>query len=175
MTRLLLELGADINAVGGTFRTALQSAIRFKESNTAKLLIDEGANVNTVGGWFCTAIQAAAVMASIADMDLLLKAGADVDIEGGYYGSPLQAVCRFGTPLHIKLLLERGSKSTFMSDATAIRSRPQRRKAYWRTWRFFSNTMLMSMPREADTARHFRLCAALTFGFTFAGAPSWGP
>ena len=60
IVRLLLELGADINAQGGTYGNALQAAVMSKSNVVVKLLVGEGADVNAVGGGYCTALQAAA-------------------------------------------------------------------------------------------------------------------
>jgi len=108
--RLLLELGADINAQGGTYGNVLQVAVMSRQNVVVKLLVDEGANVNAVGGDYYTALQAAAVQYSDALINMLLEAGADVNIEGGYHGSPLQASSSTGVMRHVQLFLTRGAK-----------------------------------------------------------------
>ena len=54
---MLLEKGADVNAQGGFFGTALQAAI-FKDEGgeVVAMLLDKGANVNAQGGSCSTAL-----------------------------------------------------------------------------------------------------------------------
>ncbi|KAK3946522.1 ankyrin repeat-containing domain protein, partial [Pseudoneurospora amorphoporcata] len=72
VVRLLLDHGADVNARGGTYDTALQAAAVGRRQgvidegggpgwlNVAKALLDYGADVNARGGKYGTALQAAA-------------------------------------------------------------------------------------------------------------------
>ena len=46
---LLLEHGADINAVGGEYTTALIAACRWRREMAVKLLLEKGADVNALG------------------------------------------------------------------------------------------------------------------------------
>ncbi|KAF3162229.1 hypothetical protein TWF751_010812 [Orbilia oligospora] len=111
----LIGAGADVNANGGEFGTALQAAAAllrrpygFRYATLTKIiemLLDAGADVNVQGGVYGNALQAA--VATIADVDaygderelaknvimVLLEAGADVNAQGGLYGSALCAAC----------------------------------------------------------------------------------
>ncbi|KAK4117923.1 hypothetical protein N657DRAFT_584570, partial [Parathielavia appendiculata] len=58
--RLLLDNGADVNAQGGQYGTALQAAASKGEMEIVRLLLDNGADVNAQGGEYGTALQAAA-------------------------------------------------------------------------------------------------------------------
>ncbi|KAL6907175.1 ankyrin repeat-containing domain protein [Trichoderma evansii] len=103
--RYLLDLGADPNAQGGGFGTALQAActcITFnskeKMADIMKLLIDKGADASIKGGKYDTALQAACSNHNVPNsvVQLLLEKGADVNAQGGEYGNALQAACQGG-------------------------------------------------------------------------------
>ena len=47
MTKLLLESGADVNAVGGKFATALQAAAEQGSDKLVNILLDSGAEATT--------------------------------------------------------------------------------------------------------------------------------
>jgi len=56
---LLVSKGADVNAQGGHFGTALQAASSGGHEKIVELLVSKGADVNAQGGYFGTALQAA--------------------------------------------------------------------------------------------------------------------
>lgn len=58
MTKLLLDAGANINALGGTYGTALIVAIKEGEESLMRLLLKRGVDVNLVGGEYGTALEA---------------------------------------------------------------------------------------------------------------------
>lgn len=99
MVRLLLALGADINAppspCGG--RTALQTASFGGHVEVVRLLISSGADVNAraarLSGY--TALQGASQAGEAGVVDILLQSGADVDAPG-----PLVSGYNGGTALH---------------------------------------------------------------------------
>ncbi|RFU73931.1 porphyromonas-type peptidyl-arginine deiminase [Trichoderma arundinaceum] len=101
--RLLLDHGADVNALGGEHGTALQAVCSdFSKTPLVQLLLDHGANVNALGGRCATALQATS--------QFLLDRGANMNIEGGEYGTPLQAACAGGQGRHlVQSLLDRGA------------------------------------------------------------------
>ena len=88
---LLLDRGADINAVGGIYGTPLAAAAFCGSTNTVLLLLDRGANINAVGGKYGTALAAAASRGGEGMVLLLLERGADINIVGGKYGTALVA------------------------------------------------------------------------------------
>lgn len=101
--RSLLGRGADPNARGGTYGTALQAACdnvyRFNVetmTQVIELLLSSGADVSIQGGIYGTALQAACRNdgVPVAIIELLLQKGADVNVQGGRYGNALQAACR---------------------------------------------------------------------------------
>ena len=106
---LLLDNGANVNALGGTYGTALQFAAKEGREKMVKLLLERGADVNLAGGDLCTALQAAASEGTLTLVQLLLEKGADVNIEGGKYGSALQAACSISSTRIVKELLARGA------------------------------------------------------------------
>lgn len=105
----LIEKGANIDAQGGCFGTALQAASNSGYKSIVKLLIDHGANVNTQGGYFNTALQAASWGGSESIVKLLLDHGANVNAQGGSYGTALQAASAPGHENIVKLLLDHGA------------------------------------------------------------------
>lgn len=80
MVKLLLFLGADVNAKSKSFsgRTALQAAAASGHINVVKLLLDNAADVN-VAGPIGTALHAAAEAGYIDLVKMLLDNGADID------------------------------------------------------------------------------------------------
>src|SRR3990167_472016 len=82
--KLLLDRGADINAINDYGGTALISAARFwprsdGNTDTVKLLLDRGSDINAVDASGTTALILAAEYAPIDTVRLLLKMGADID------------------------------------------------------------------------------------------------
>ncbi|EHK19712.1 uncharacterized protein TRIVIDRAFT_123575, partial [Trichoderma virens Gv29-8] len=99
----MLNRGADPNAQGGTYNTALQAACATMYSDNIdamtqvmELLIDRGADVSIQGGKYGTAFQAACCNDDVPTtvIDLLLEKGVDVNAQGGRYGNALQAACQ---------------------------------------------------------------------------------
>lgn len=77
---MLLERGADINAGGGFWGTALQAAAHNGYLEIVKALLDAGAGVNIQGGYHGSALMAACLngIEDYTDVaELLLKRGAD--------------------------------------------------------------------------------------------------
>lgn len=113
--RLLLVAGADGNATGGKYGTALQAAARHGgEFLVHELLQHEPKiDVNTVGGHFGSALQAAAAGTWAGDevVELLLDHNADASARGGAYGSPLLAALTNGRKKVVDTLLRRGAET----------------------------------------------------------------
>ena len=90
MVSLLLEQGADINAIGGMFGTALSNAVRKGELGVVSLLLERGADANVVGSIYVTALGCAIVEGTVESVSLLLDRGADINIPiGGNFGTVL--------------------------------------------------------------------------------------
>ncbi|KAM0724130.1 hypothetical protein Q7P37_000011 [Cladosporium fusiforme] len=113
--RLLLENGADVNAEGGEYHTALQAAVfvgglnMISSLDIARLLLEYGADVNAKGGEHHTALQAAVFFGDLDMIRLLLEYGADVNAEGGEYHTALQAAASDGSLDIVRLLFEYGA------------------------------------------------------------------
>ncbi|KAK4243683.1 DNA methylase, N-6 adenine-specific, conserved site [Corynascus novoguineensis] len=107
--QLLLNKGADVNAQGGQFGTALQAAVYTGATEIIQLLLNKGADVNAQGGQFGTALQAAVYEGKIEIVQLLLDVGADVNAQGGQYGTSLQAAAYQGVTEIVRLLINHGA------------------------------------------------------------------
>jgi len=105
----LIEGGADIEAEGGRFGTALQAASGRGHKEIVEMLLEKGANVKAVGGDYGTALQDASVEGHKEIVEMLLKAGANVKAEGIYYGTALQAASVQGDKEIVEMLLKAGA------------------------------------------------------------------
>ncbi|KAH6870903.1 ankyrin repeat-containing domain protein, partial [Thelonectria olida] len=106
---LLLEKGADVNAEGRRYGSAIQAASAGGHDKTVQLLLEKGADVNAKGGEYGSALQAASARGHDKIIQLLLEKGADVNAEGRRYGSALQAASLGGHNKIVQLLLEKGA------------------------------------------------------------------
>jgi ankyrin repeat protein len=77
--RLLLENGANVNAPGGRFGSALQVASIHGRVEFVQYLLQHGADVNAAGGRYGSALQAASLEGNMEIFRLLLQYGADVN------------------------------------------------------------------------------------------------
>ncbi|KAJ7112585.1 ankyrin repeat-containing domain protein [Mycena epipterygia] len=109
IVRLLLEKGADVNAVDAEHESALQAASNGGHTETVRLLLEKGADVNAKGGEYGNALQAASEKGNPELVRILLKEGADVNTEGGSYGTALQAASYGGSPEIVRILLKEGA------------------------------------------------------------------
>ncbi|KAK4145152.1 ankyrin repeat-containing domain protein [Dichotomopilus funicola] len=110
--RLLLAAGADGNAYGGKYGTALQAAAHHGGKSLVEELLQHKPkiDVNALGGYYGTALQAAAVIQGGEKVvELLLEHKADPSSRGGAYGSPLLAASTKGHKKVAGLLLRRGA------------------------------------------------------------------
>jgi ankyrin repeat protein len=109
MVQLLVQHGADVNALGGDYGSALQAASYDGHIDIVQLLIEHGADVNAQGGHFGSALQAASHNGHMNTIQLLIEHGADVNAQGGHFGSALQAASHNGHMNTIQLLIEHGA------------------------------------------------------------------
>jgi ankyrin repeat protein len=116
LVELLINKGANVNAQGGKYGTALQSASAQGSKAMIELLPDTEADVNAQGGKHGTALQAA-LRAHHAEskMQLLLERGADLNYKCSEHGTALDAALREHDEDVIGLLLERGAYSSVQS------------------------------------------------------------
>lgn len=113
--RLLLENGADVNAVDSYYGSALLAASAPGHLETVKLLLESGADVNTCGYEDVSALEAASANGHFETVKLLLEFGADVNAFGYCYGSALEAAVAKGHHETMKVLLENGA-TIFVED-----------------------------------------------------------
>ncbi|KAK5626419.1 hypothetical protein RRF57_002134 [Xylaria bambusicola] len=102
---ILLLLGADANAKGGQYGTALQAASYQGHRDIVEMLLSYGADVNAKGGQYGTALHAASYQGHRNIGPILIKGGADVNAEGGQYGTALQAASYQGHRDVVEMLL----------------------------------------------------------------------
>jgi hypothetical protein len=77
--RSLLASGADVNAQGGEYGSALQAAAAGGHTEIAQVLVDKGADVNAQGGEYGSALQVAVARGHTEMAQLLVDKGADVN------------------------------------------------------------------------------------------------
>jgi len=106
---LLLDQGADINAVSGQDGTALGCAAWAGNVEIVSLLLERGADINVVGGHYGAALGCAAVHGNVEIVSLLLERGADINVVSGHYGTALGCAVWRGRVEIVSLLLERGA------------------------------------------------------------------
>lgn len=113
IVRLLLQKGAEVNAMGNVYGTTpLIEAMRSDTTALAKLLLEHGAKPNLVSKWGETAlVRAASYPDRAKHIELLLQAGADPN--GGTRETPLQMAAELGDAQYITLLLRAGAKVNF--------------------------------------------------------------
>ncbi|KAI7479392.1 hypothetical protein KC357_g4217 [Hortaea werneckii] len=109
VVELLLARGADCNALGGRFNTALQAASSKDYRDLVELLLDRGADVGILGGFYGSALQAAASRGSVELVERLLAAGADVNTEGNKFGTSLHEPAFRGSIQIVERLLAAGA------------------------------------------------------------------
>ena len=109
LVREMINAGADVNAEGGVYHTALQAAAFNGNTNILKVLLDNGADVNIIGGEYGTALQAASWSGSTSDVKLLLAARADVNAQGGMYGTALHVAASRNDAEIVAILIAAGA------------------------------------------------------------------
>jgi hypothetical protein len=83
----LLRSGADVNAQGGVYGSALQVASAGGRTEIAQLLLDNNVDVNAQGRHYGSALQAGSAGGHTEIVQLLVDKKADVNAQGGRYGS----------------------------------------------------------------------------------------
>jgi ankyrin repeat protein len=83
--KLLISKGADINARGGPYCSALQAAACFESIEMVQLLLYNKADVNSTGGSFGTALNAAIERERLDIIEILLENKADPNIRFSGY------------------------------------------------------------------------------------------
>jgi ankyrin repeat protein len=109
MVKLLIDTGADIDALAVQYGNALRGASEEGYEKIVMMLLNAGADIEALGGEYGSALYAASASGHEQIVKLLLIAGADVNAFGGYYGSPLRAASEGGHEQVIRLLLDAGA------------------------------------------------------------------
>ena len=76
MVKMLLEKGADVNAMGQFGASALQLASEWGYDNIVEILLENGADVNAMGGSRASALQLASMGGHDNIVEMLLENGA---------------------------------------------------------------------------------------------------
>ncbi|KAH8669044.1 ankyrin repeat-containing domain protein [Xylariales sp. PMI_506] len=114
----LLEAGADINAAGGQFGTALHAAAWSGNDEAVRILLSWGADARIIAGKHGSVMQAAARGGNQYGrrnggdtdiLELLLGAGADVHSTAGKYGSAVQMAAARGNLPALQWLVAKGA------------------------------------------------------------------
>ncbi|KAL8856574.1 MAG: hypothetical protein Q9178_006803 [Gyalolechia marmorata] len=87
--QLLIDAGADVNAQGGTWHTALQAAAVDGNDTTMRVLLDAGADINALGGIYGSALSAAYREGYYFCTGLLWERGVSNKLRGGMMVTPL--------------------------------------------------------------------------------------
>ncbi|KAJ7255353.1 ankyrin repeat-containing domain protein [Mycena rebaudengoi] len=109
IVHMLLDKGADPNAAGGRYGSALAVAAYLGHIEVARLLCEHGADPNFLVHKMRTALQLAAYRGHTETVLMLLDQGADLNISNEYYGTALQTASGSGHTLAVKILLEKGA------------------------------------------------------------------
>jgi len=109
VAQFLLDNGADVDARGISFGTALTTAAYRGHLEMVRLLLERGAGVEAQGSSHETPLHAAAYRGSLEVVRLLLEKGADANAQGGPHGTPLHAAAHGGSLEVVRLLLEKGA------------------------------------------------------------------
>ncbi|KAL6786624.1 ankyrin repeat-containing domain protein [Trichoderma sp. SZMC 28012] len=110
LIKILLEKRINVDAHGGLFGTALQTAAVGDKGEVVKTLLQKGAKINAQGGFFNTALQAAASEGHSEIVSILLKAEANANLtQGGVAGTALIAAAAQGKTDIITMLLKAGA------------------------------------------------------------------
>ncbi|KAI4086273.1 MAG: hypothetical protein LQ344_007691 [Seirophora lacunosa] len=87
--QMLIDAGADVNARGGIYHTALQAAAVDGNDETMRVLVDAGAELNTSDGMYGNALSAAYREGYYFCTGLLWERGVSNKLRGGRWGTPL--------------------------------------------------------------------------------------
>lgn len=109
IVQMLLDEGADVNAQGGYYGSALQAASVDGHKEIVQILLDRGADANAQGGYFGNALQTASGRGYKKIVSRLLNRGAHVNTQGGLYGNALQAASGHGPVTIVEMLLDNGA------------------------------------------------------------------
>ena len=107
IVQLLLDQGADINAQGGYFASALCLTIARGDEKVVQTLLDKGVDINNLA--YGNAIQQASYYGHEKVVQMLLNNGVDINAQGGGLGNALQAASYGGHIKAVQILLNKGA------------------------------------------------------------------
>ena len=113
--KLLLDMGADINAKGGFGETVLTSAARYFDVDVVYFLLDNGADINVADNFGGTVLLYLASQGNVEAVKSLIEKGADVNAVNCMGSTILMRLISHNAPNEvIKILLEKGANVTAM-------------------------------------------------------------
>jgi len=110
IANLLIEKGADVNAVNKFQITPLFSAIEKGHKELVEILVDHGANVNFKSDYFGYPIHRAVYMNHPDILKLLIENGARLEVKDPSGRTPLQEAGLMGRIEEAKFLVEKGAE-----------------------------------------------------------------
>ncbi len=113
--RILLSLGADVNALNNTSDSALSYACLRGHADVAKMLIKHGADINNRNRYDDTPMVLAALSGNTVIIRHLHEAGADINSRGFWGKTPLMMAALKGYADAVKVMIELGA-DVKMSD-----------------------------------------------------------
>jgi ankyrin repeat protein len=105
---LLLEQGADLNALGPYQTPALHWVVRIEDVDTARRLLEAGADPNLANALQVRPLHLAIENGDVAMVQLLLKHGADPSTPDRTGETPLMLAARSGSAAIVDALLQQG-------------------------------------------------------------------
>ncbi|KAJ5814106.1 uncharacterized protein N7503_000856 [Penicillium pulvis] len=110
VVRLMITHGADVNARGGDYGSALVAACSEGHYKVAKLLLERGAELNAQGGYYGNSLQAACSKGHNKIVSMLLEHGANVNADRGLWGNALYDSSSRGHTKTVQILLKHGAE-----------------------------------------------------------------
>ncbi|MDY6783091.1 MAG: ankyrin repeat domain-containing protein [Cyanobacteriota bacterium] len=109
LVQLLLERGADVNAMYDNYTTVLHETVRYENPKMARLLLEHGADVNVKDRESQTPLHHAVWYKNLKMARLLLEHDADVNVKDRESQTPLHRAVLGKNPKMVRLLLQRGA------------------------------------------------------------------
>ncbi|KAH8813589.1 hypothetical protein DL96DRAFT_1821354 [Flagelloscypha sp. PMI_526] len=106
---LLVEHGADVNNMAGSFGNALHAAALQGSLDVVQFLVEKGADMNKERGYYGSALEAAARGGHLGVVKFLVEKGAIVNKDGGRHSSALQTAALGGHLDVVEFLVEEGA------------------------------------------------------------------
>jgi len=116
VAKLLVEHGADINAVSDAEGTTLSHAMSLKKKGLAEFLLKRGVDINIKNSEGSTSLHNVALVSSAGDSSLqdaawLLDHGANLEARNNKGETPLMVAAKWGSFEMVQFLLNRGARA----------------------------------------------------------------